>query len=170
MKIIKSDIQSATQKQIISSEQADNLWNYFESLRPDQAKFQALHVIYYFGGMLVFASMFWFLTIAWTDGLEIMAISGLFAFLYVKAGRDLLNKQNLEIPASLLITAAVGLVPVFIFGLQKFTGLWSQEVQNNYVDYHTHIKGSWFLMELGTIVAALIPDPSLELRQYLAKP
>lgn len=106
--------------------------------------------------MLVFASMFWFLNLAWSNSLEIMAISGLFALLYVKAGEDLLNKQNLKIPASLLITAAVGLVPVFIFGLQKFTGLWPQEVQNNYAYYHMHIKGSWLLMELGTIVAALI--------------
>jgi hypothetical protein len=156
MKIVKSDLQLAVQNQIINSEQADNLWNYFESLRPDQARFQALHALYYLGGMLVFSSMFWFLTIAWGDGLEIMIVSGLFAMLYVKAGNELLNKQNLEIPACLLITSAVGLVPVFIFGFQDFMGLWPEGMQNNYFDYHTRIRSNWLLMELSTVVAALI--------------
>lgn len=156
MKILNSDLNSAVQKGIINSEQATKLWNHFESLRPDQARFQGLHVLYYFGGILILASMSWFLTTAWSDGTAVMAISGLFALMYTIVGNTLWTKQNLKIPGGLLITAAVGLTPVFIYGFQKATGLWPQEAPGEYRDYHIWVKGSWFFMEVGTIIAAVV--------------
>ncbi len=156
MKILNSDLNSAVQKGIINSEQATKLWNHFESLRPDQARFQGLHVLYYFGGILILASMSWFLTTAWSDGTAVMAISGLFALMYAIVGNTLWTKQNLKIPGGLLITAAVGLTPVFIYGFQKATGLWPQEAPGEYRDYHIWVKGSWFFMEVGTIIAAVV--------------
>lgn len=156
MKILNTDLASAVQKEIISSEQAEKLWDHFQSLRPEQARFQGLHVLYYFGGVLILASMSWFLTTAWSNGGSIMAISGLFALMYVVAGNSLWTKSNLQIPGGLLSTAAVGLTPVFIYGLQKFTGLWPQGMPGSYHDYHIWVKGSWFFMEIGTIIAALI--------------
>lgn len=156
MKILNSDLSSAVEKGIISSEQARLLWSHFESQRPDQSKFQGLHVLYYFGGVLILASMSWFLTTAWSNGFAVMAISGLFAALYLVVGNSLWNKQNLKIPGGLLVTAAVGLTPVFIYGFQSATGLWPQEVPGSYRDYHIWVKGSWFFMELGTLVAGLL--------------
>jgi hypothetical protein len=100
--------------------------------------------------------MSWLMTTAWKNGAAIMTISGIFSLMYLAAGNDLWKKQNLKIPAGLLITAAVGLVPLFIYGFQKMTGLWPQEIQNNYKDYHLAIKGSWFFMEVATIIAALV--------------
>lgn len=156
MKILNSDLNSAVQKGIINADQAAKLWNHLESLRPDQARFQGLHVLYYFGGVLILASMSWFLTTAWKDGVSIMAISGLFTLMYVIAGNILWNKQNLKIPGGLFITAAVGLTPVFIYGFQRATGLWPQETPGDYHDFHIWIKGSWFFMEIGTIIAAIV--------------
>lgn len=156
MKITNSDLESAVQKNIISSDQAVKLRAHFESLRPDQARFQGLHVLYYFGGVLIFASMSWFLTTAWSDGFSIMTVSGLFALMYIIAGNTLWTKQNLKIPGGLLITAAVGLTPVFIYGFQKATDLWPQEGLGEYRDYHIWVKGSWFFMEIGTLIAAVI--------------
>lgn len=153
MKILSSDLNSAVQKGIINQEQAAQLWNHFESLRPDQARFQGLHVLYYFGGVLILASMSWFLTTAWSNGFAVMAISGLFALLYVIVGKSLWHKPNLKIPGGLLITAAVGLSPVFIYGFQRATGLWPQ---GNYMEYSIGIKATRFFMEIGTILAALI--------------
>jgi hypothetical protein len=100
--------------------------------------------------------MSWFLTTAWNDGRAVMAISGVFGLMYVIVGNTLWTKQNLKIPGGLLITAAVGLTPVFIYGFQQFTGLWPQEAPSEYRDFHTWIKGSWLFMEVGTIVAAIV--------------
>ena len=156
MKILKSDLDSAVLKGIISPEQANELNSHFESLRPEQARFIGLHVLYYFGGLLILASMSWFLTTAWNDGLLVMGISSLFGVLYLTVGRNLWTKQNLKVPGGLLITAAVGLTPVFIYGFQKATGLWLEQAPTSYKDYHMWVKGNWFFMELGTIFAALI--------------
>ncbi len=156
MKILNSDLQSAVQKGIISSEQATQLSLHFQSLRPHQARFQGLHVLYYFGGVLILASMSWFLTTAWSNGLAVMLISALFGLGYIVVGNSLWRQENLKIPGGLLITAAVALTPVFIYGFQVTTGLWIQETPSDYHSYHMWIKGSWFFMEVGTIIAALI--------------
>ena len=154
MKILNSDLDSAVQKGIISSDQASQLWNHFESLRSDQARFQGIYVLYYFGGLLVLASMSWFLTTAWGNGLALMGISALFATIYILAAKSLWNKENLKIPGGLLITAAVGLTPVFIYGFQKAVGLWP-ETTSNFSNYQSVTKGNYLFMELGTIIAAL---------------
>lgn len=156
MKILKSDLQQAAEKQIITSDQADKLWNYFSDLRPNEGKFTALHIIYYLGGVLVLASMSWFLNSAWRNGEVLMFVSVIFAVLYLLVGNYLWKKQNLIIPGGLLITAAVGLTPVFIFGFQTATGWWAYGVQESYSGFHLYIKGAWIFMEIGTIAAALI--------------
>lgn len=156
MKIIKSDLDSAAQNGLITFDQSNHLWNYFESLRPEQSRFQGLHVLYYFGGVLILASMSWFLTTAWSSGGAIMAISGLFALMYLMAGNTLWSKQDLKIPGGLLITAAVALTPVFIYGFQKATGLGLQEMNGGFNDYHALVKGQWLFMELATVFAAVM--------------
>jgi hypothetical protein len=156
MKIIKSDLDSATQNGILTSDQANNLWNYFESLRPEQGRFQGLHVLYYFGGVLILASMSWFLTTAWSDGRSIMFISGLFALMYLIVGNSLWHKEKLKIPGGLLITAAVALTPVFIYGFQKATGLGLHGITGDYKEYHAFVRGQWIFMEIGTLVAAVV--------------
>jgi hypothetical protein len=147
MKILKSDLQNAAQKEIITPNQVEKLWDYFESLRPDQAKFSALHLLYYFGGLIILASMSWFIVNVWSDGLMIMIISGAFAAMYLIVGNNLWSKQNLKIPAGLLITAAIGLVPIFIYGFQITTNLWTL----GYGNYLNRL-----FMEIGIIVAAII--------------
>ena len=51
---------------------------------------------------------------------------------------------------------AVCMTPLAIYGLQRWTGFWIQGNPGTYRDYYVWIKGSWFLMELGTIIAGLI--------------
>ncbi len=51
---------------------------------------------------------------------------------------------------------AVAMTPLAIYGLQRWTGYWQGVDPGIYRDFHTWTKGSWFLMELGTIIAGLI--------------
>lgn len=156
MQIVKSDLLSAVEKKILRVDQVDKLWNHFESLRPDQAKFQGLHVLYYFGGILILASMSWFMTQVWTNGMHIMLLSFFFAASYFIAGNILWKKKDSKIPAGLLLTAAVGLTPLFIYGFQKYIGVWSWNLSTSYSDYHFFIREQWVYLEIGTIIAALI--------------
>ncbi|MBT4760735.1 MAG: DUF2157 domain-containing protein [Bdellovibrionaceae bacterium] len=156
MKILESDLDKASQNGIITQVQVTQLWNFLSSQRPEDARMRGLHVTYYLGGILILASMSWFLTTAWNNGGAIMAISGVFALLYFLIGKSLWRKSNLQIPGGLLITAAVGLTPVFIYGFQKTTGLWPSGNPGSYANYHMWVKGSWLFMELGTILSAVI--------------
>jgi hypothetical protein len=156
MKILKSDLEQAARKGILQPEQVGKLWDHLENLRPEQGKFQGLHVLYYFGGLLILASMSWFLTNVWDNGYQIMVVSGLFALAYFYFGRKLWNEGEFKIPGGLLITAAVGLTPVFIFGFETAAGLWPKNELGGYHDYHVWIKGHWIYMELGTIAVAAL--------------
>lgn len=156
MKISKNDLLEASKKNLLQAEQVDPLWQYFQEHKVDHPSFHLTHVIYYFGGVLLLASMSWFLTSAGNDGLALMLISLGFGAVYVFAGRYLWHKLNLKIPGGLVITAAVGLTPIAVYGFQKLTGLWPQGNPGNYQNYHYWVKGSWFFMEVGTIAAALL--------------
>lgn len=156
MQIIKSDLDSAVQKSIITPDQATKLWQHLESLRPEQAKFQTLHILYYFGGLLILASMTWFLTNAWDDGFSIMLISGVFAAIYTAIAHNLWYKKDLKIPAGLIITAAVGLSPVFTYGLQKAVGFSYATRPYEFDTVFDWFKSSWFLMEIATLATSLM--------------
>jgi hypothetical protein len=56
----------------------------------------------------------------------------------------------------LLFTLAVWMTPLAIYGLERATGVWPQGAPDNFQSYHIWVKGSWILMEVGTIIAALI--------------
>ncbi|MDO8527224.1 MAG: DUF2157 domain-containing protein [Deltaproteobacteria bacterium] len=158
MKISKKDFQWATDNGLISSDQAESLWTALESRSSDRPGFNFIHVIYYFGALIVISSMGWFMTRAWEQfgGGGIFGISLAYAFCFILAGRKLWNQPGLKIPGGLLYTMAVCMTPLAIYGLERFMGFWPQGDPGSYQNFHVWVKGGWFFMEIGTILAALI--------------
>ncbi len=158
MKISRKDIDWAVNEGILSKEQAESLCNAVEERHRNRPKFDLPHVLYYFGALVVISAMGWFMTEAWETfgGGGIFIIAVLYAICFLPAGRTLWYKENLKIPGGLLFTMAVCMTPLAIYGLERLTGIWPQGNPGVYRDYHIWVKGSWFLMELATIIAALI--------------
>lgn len=158
MKISKEDLDSAVSDEIISAEQAQQLWRMLESRYEEHPRFDLPHVAYYFGALIVISAMGWFMTEAWEKfgGAGILIISIIYALCFILAGRTLWYQQGLKVPGGLLFTMAVGMTPLAIYGIKCLTGFWPQGYPGIYRDYHIWIKGSWFLMEVGTIAAAVI--------------
>lgn len=158
MNINQSDLKEAAEQNLISHEQAESLWSYFSLRMKNSPRFDFLHVLYYAGALVVISSMGWFMTNAWErfGGSGILIISSLYALAFVMVGNQLWSKSDLKIPGGLLITCAVGMVPLMVYGFQRTTGLWPQGDPGAYQNYHYWIKGSWFFIELGTILAALL--------------
>jgi hypothetical protein len=50
----------------------------------------------------------------------------------------------------------VCMTPLAVYGFERMTGLWLQGVPGEYRDFYAWIKGSWFPMEVGTVVAGLV--------------
>jgi len=158
MEISLDDLQWAAAQGLISAAQAEALWQALDSRHPARPKFDLTHVVYYFGALLIIAAMSWFMTLGWEwfGGGGIFLISLLYACGFALVGRRLWQKEHLQIPGGLLVTVAVSLTPLAIYGLERFTGIWPQGDPGAYRDYHIWVKGSWFLMEVGTIIAGLI--------------
>ena len=48
------------------------------------------------------------------------------------------------------------MIPLIVFGIEKYTGLWPQDSQGSFQDYHVWVRGSWVIMELATIIGGII--------------
>lgn len=158
MKVSKEDLNWAASEGLISTEQVEALWRALESRRGASPKFDLAHVAYYFGALIVISAMGWFMTLGWErfGGGGIFLIAAAYALCFVLAGRTLWYKEHLKIPGGLLFTMAVCMTPLAIYGLERLTGIWPQGNPGVYRGYHIWVKGSWFLMEVGTIIAGVV--------------
>ena len=75
--------------------------------------------------------------------------------MFLIVGRRLWYGLGLKVPGGLLFTLAVWMTPLAIFGIEKMLGWWPMEEPGTYRDYYHWIKGGWFGMEIGTILAGL---------------
>jgi hypothetical protein len=158
MNISRDDLRQAAEEGMISTEQAEALWHALQRRSPTSQNFDLANVAYYFGALIVVSAMGWFMTHAWEQfgGGGIFLISIAYAVCFVLAGRTLWHQARLKIPGGLLITMAVGMTPLAVYGLERFTGIWPQGDPGAFQGYHIWVKGSWFLIEVGTIIAGLV--------------
>ena len=158
MHISKEDLDWAASEKLISADQASLLWTRLEARYSNRSNFGVANVAYYLGALVVTSALGWFMTLGWQKfgGGGIFLIATGYAIAFLLAGYYLWFSQNLKIPGGLLFTLAVWMVPLAIYGLEQLTGIWPQSDPGTFRDYHIWIKGSWVLMEVGTILAGLI--------------
>jgi hypothetical protein len=151
------DLQSAVAAGILSSSQAEHLWQACGERAAARPRFDAAHVAYYAGAVIVLAAMGWLITEAWDsmNGIALTLIAGAYAAAFWLAGETLWTK-GLTTPGGLLFTIAVWMVPLAIYGLERASGIWPQGSPGAYRNYYTWVNGSWVLMETGTIVAGAL--------------
>ena len=151
------DLQTAVGDNVVTAEQADRLWDLFGHRTSARPRFDAAHVAYYAGAVIVLSAMGWFITEAWDslNGFGVALIAALYAAAFWRAGESLW-KTGMTTPGGLLFTMAVWMVPLAIHGLERALNLWPQGDPGNYRGYYSWVKGSWVLMELGTIAAGAL--------------
>jgi hypothetical protein len=86
----------------------------------------------------------------------LFAIACAYAAAFVLVGRKLWSTATFRIPAGLLITIAVCMVPLAVYGLEKQFHLWPSTDPGSYTNFHPYINGSWVLMELATVAASIL--------------
>jgi hypothetical protein len=151
------DLQTAVADNVVTAEQADQLWDVFAHRTSARPRFDAAHVAYYAGAVIVLSAMGWLLTLAWDglNGFAVTAIAATYAAAFWMAGESLW-KKGLTTPGGLLFTLAVWMVPLAIHGFERALNLWPQGDPGGYRHYYELVKGSWILMEAGTIVAGAV--------------
>lgn len=158
MRIEKDDLKWAAAQGAIDPSQADKLWDVLSERAADRPRFGLVHILYYFGALLVIGAMGWFMTSAWEDigGQGVFAISVLYAAVFVGLGYRWWDRPGLRVPSGLLVTMGVCMTPLAVYGLQRWIGIWGFDDPGEYRDFHRWIKGGWFLMEISTVLAGLL--------------
>jgi hypothetical protein len=120
--------------------------------------FETAHVSYYLGALLIIGAMGWFVTNAWDrlSGLTLTAIAVAYALLFGGIGIRLFRQAATRIPGGLLVTVALCMTPMAVYGLERQFGWWPTADPGSYTNFHPRIDGSWVIMEFATILVAAI--------------
>ncbi len=158
MRVSRRDLDRAVSEGVISPAQAKGLWRVFEERGSERPRFDLPNVAYYFGALVVISAMTWFMTLGWErfGGGGVMVIALSYAAVFAVAGALLWRAKDLRVPGGLLVTAAVCMTPLAVYGFERMRGLWLQEVPGQYEDFYQWIEGGWFFIEAATIAAGLI--------------
>jgi len=156
----RSELDGAVREGILNAQQADRLAAFLAGQQSppsqEQPRFSFVHVLYYLGGMIAIGAMSLFMTLGWNvlGGWGGFFISICYAVLALALTHWLLECKQLFIPAGILATLAVVMVPLAIFFAQMALGYWGEG--KPYRDYHVFIDWRWILMEFGTLAIGAI--------------
>jgi hypothetical protein len=162
MDLRRDDLDWAATEGLVTQDQAARLWTALQDRANARgsttAKFDGVHVAYYLGAMIVIGAMGFFMTLGWEafGGGGIFAIATAYTLVFVFVGRALWRMPGLKIPGGLLITMAVSLTPLAMYGLERLLGIWPTSDPGTYRDYHTWVNSGWLWMELETVLAGCI--------------
>lgn len=142
----------------LAPEIASRLWAELCTSPESEPRFEAAHVGYYFGALLVIGAMGWFMTTGWDTfaGWGLFAISAAYAAVFLAFAWRLWPRPMFRIPAGLLATMAVCMVPLAVYGLERQFDFWPGTDPISYVRFHPYIDASWVLMEVATVAASVI--------------
>ncbi len=169
MNISKDNFDRAVKLTAFDAVQAETLWQELQrhvdppgnaAAAPGASRFDLAHLAYYFGAMIVLGAMGWFMSNAWEafGGQGIFFIAAAYALLFAVGGWKLWTgpQPALRTPGGLLVTLAVGMMPLTIYGLERWLGWWPQNDPGSYENFHPYVNGSWIVMELGTVLAGAV--------------
>lgn len=170
------DLKQAARDGVITEQQAQTLWQrwsqgqHWQATRPVDPnapqpavaamatgpRFSFVNVLYYFGGLLAIGAMTLFMTLGFQQmgPTALMVLGALYLFAALKVA-DYFKARNLPVPAGLLATLAVFLVPLIVWGAQHLMGWWPPSGPESLASYHTRIDWRWITLEFATLLAGV---------------
>jgi len=163
--IRRVDLDGAVDAGILTTAQADRLASFLAARVPapgtphdahERPRFSFVHVLYYLGGMIAIGAMSLFMTISWASygPWSGVVFSLAYGVLFIALTHTFHERKRLAVPAGIMATLAVVMVPLAIFCVQYALGYW--EIDRPFRDYHKYIDGRWLMMELGTLAIGLV--------------
>lgn len=159
IRVSRASLEKALLDAGIEPGRADGLWQALKTATQGERRFDAVHVLYYLGALIVILGMVVLAASLWDtlSGTAITVIALVYAGIFLGAGQFIWHRfEDLRTPAGLLVVMAVAMTPVVVYGIQKETGLWPFGEAGSYEDFHIWVRSGWFVMELATIAAAAI--------------
>lgn len=164
MRYSESDLRIAANAGVISATDLQRLLAFLSGQAPADdaarpAKFDAAHLLWYAGALIVIGAMGLFSTVAFSQmgGGALAACALGYAAAFTLAGYHLWHRKNLRVPGGLLIAIAVSMAPLAVYGIQEQLGWWSKFGKPGTVhDFYVWVKGSWVFMEVAAVLAGAV--------------
>jgi hypothetical protein len=156
MDLQRKHLEEAQREGLLHQDQIDPLWTFLNQQPDEVARFRGSHILFYLGGLLAIGAMSLFMTLGWQSfgGMGIFIIALIYGIGACAVSDWMLWHKRQPVPAGLLATLAVTMVPLAIYGLQDYLGMWDSGL--TYHDFHAYIDSRWMIMELGTLVGGLL--------------
>jgi hypothetical protein len=170
--VFRTELEGAVHAGIITADQAERLIVFLDARVPQAAvtpvtgavvapsKFDFVHVLWYAGALIVIGALGLFTTVAFAAmGPSALTMTALaYGAGFMALGHFLWTRPGLKTPAGLLITCAVNMVPMAVYGIQAQFDLWPIPFQDplSYADFYEWLNASWVYMDIATIVAGAI--------------
>jgi hypothetical protein len=171
VRVCLQDLDHAANAGVLQPGQVAPLWEYLSAHGPAAVggvppvpepahapagpTFDFTHTLYYLGGMLAIGAATLFLNESWQRlgpwGLLAVCVGYAAACVW---GARALERRGLAVPAGIVATLAVCLVPLATWSLQHAMGLWPEGEPLRYAQLHTRIDWRWVTLELVTVTAA----------------
>jgi len=158
------DLRAAAVAGVIGRAEADRLIAFLAQRRPAAAgtvpvpQFDAAHLLWYAGALIVIGAMGLFSTLAFSQmgGRALTATAIAYAIAFTVAGHHLWYRKHLLTPGGLLVTIAVSMAPLAVYGIEDELGWGKFGRPGTVQDFYSFVKGSWIFMETATIVAGVV--------------
>lgn len=149
----KKILQDATKEDVISSQQYLTLLEMFESMPQSNKVFNFSNILFYFGGFLAISAISIFMSLSYIKFNDVgLFFSSLVVFIgALRLTHNYIKKTQL-IPAGIVATFAVALVPLIVYCIFSFAGL----IFSDFQEYHRAIKWHWVMIEIITLSVAAI--------------
>ena len=122
-------------------------------------RFDLVHLLWYAGALIIMGAMGLFSTLAFEQmgGPALTVTAMVYAALFTAGGHYLWHRRSLPTPGGLMITVAIAMIPLAVFGLQDTFGWWDAAGRpGRYQGFYVWVKSSWLPMEIATIAACLV--------------
>src|SRR3954453_16656166 len=164
MSYSEGDLRGAESAGVIGAAELERLLAEVSKQSPSSraapaATFDAAHLLWYAGALIVISAMGLFSTLAFSQlgGRALTACAIAYAVAFTLAGHHLWYRKTLRVPGGLLIAIAVSMAPLAVYGVQAELGWWGRFGKPGTVhDFYVWIKGSWIFMEIAAITAGVV--------------
>lgn len=121
----------------------------------DGPQFVLAHLLYYFGGFVAIGAMGLFMNLGFEryGGGAMMLICVAYA-VFAGALARVCFLKHLNTPYSILLGFLLCLVPLFVFALQHFLGIWP--VHEPFQNYYSRIAKHWLILEGATVGVGMV--------------
>jgi hypothetical protein len=157
-KISMAELQAAVERAGLPADAWERIQTAMSAEPETAPAFEAAHVSYYLGALLIIGAMGWFITNAWDrlSGLTLAAIALAYAVVFGGVGERLFRRAATRVPGGLLVAVAVCMTPLAVYGLERAAGWWPAADPGGYSRFHPWIDASWVVMEIATVAMAAL--------------